>query len=521
MKLWAQEIKLAAYIGLILIVTAAFSLITKAAYAASYSVKIALPDAELILNFDRSPGYKLHHSQQTQVIEFDHALDLPELQPAFKKLSAWLQTLSASYDAMLLRLQPGVTVALTVNDNSLHILLKSDREKHSPVRAPAKSSLALERVAAFLKMESGQPSVAAADLRALIEHYPKQAQLLLDMASVEQRLGRWREALALYERAEVLMPYSSIIKQSKASLLREYGSRLGTEVIYSTVGSQDTQYITTLQARKLMTNGYVWSLDYQRRDAKEEFDIRHSSGEIKAFEGERHHLSLGLESALNSGQQILSVFAGAKEPGLGWAYLHAGDYGQSAIEVAWTQPWYEIPEALVGYGYQHRLALSHTKIFWRQFSLSSDISFNRYGLEGVDDAAKSNRLQLYSRYWFVKPGSGFSFGYALDWEDVFYHAEREDAMANVFMPLPLASRELQVMDWGWNNRLMNKLLLAVQLGYEYERKRETSAPFGRITLNYQPDSGFEASANIQTGLSSYRGGEDEFVNVGGSIIWFF
>lgn len=270
-----------------------------------------------------------------------------------------------------------------------------------------------------------------------------------------------------------------------------------------------------------MDNGNVWSLDFMLWDVENDFGVRHINGEIKPFNGQRHILSLGLETEFISGEQKILLLAGDKQTGFGWSYGDAGDYGWAGIQLYWRSPWYETPEAISGYGYRDRVAVNYSNTFWKNISFTSELSANRYGLDELGEAVKSYQLQLGVRYWLLSAGNGFSLGYALDREDTFDHVELVDSQGNLFSPLPLDSREQQVVDFGWNNRLAENYYLETYLGYEFDFLRDVSAPFGRLALSYQKGQDFEASVNVQTGLTNYNGGSDNFFSFGGNLNWFF
>jgi len=387
--------------------------------------------------------------------------------------------------------------------------------------AKHKSNLALERVNARLDFESGRIVEARDRYKTLLELYPTKTQLMLDLASVEEKSHNWREALRLYQRAEVLMPHSLAITWAKQNLLHTYGSRVTTSVSYNKIGSNNTQIKAGVQGRRLLENGHVWLVDYFLWDVDNDFAIRRVNGDIESFDGRRHSLSLGVQTAFFAGEQKLSFFAGQKKPGLAWAYQRAENYGLFGAQIDLRVPWFETSEALAGYGSRNRLAINYENTFFNKLYLNSNGSLNYYGLDGIDNAAKSYRVQMDVRYSLVELRDGFLVGYSLDKEKPYLLKTRIDSTGVRFVSLPLDDREQHVFIFGWEKKIDGMYVFESYLGYEYDRLRNTNAPFFRLHLNYQPKPNFEVSANIETGLSTYNEGSDDFLSFGGSISWYF
>ena len=522
MNIYNSSPSLANFIGWVFILMSAYPSLSKAMPETHFRIAMSHPSAELVLMFSHPPVYVVRDTRQGQVINFDHPLALSDLTLANKRLSVWVKNVAASYDTLLLQLHQGVTLEQKVSGNDLHLIFTLGKTEINTSEAElSRISLELERLNTLLMLDAGDIEDACDHLKDLLEIHPENIQLMLDIARVEERLHNWRQALGLYELAHALKPYSPSIERAKASLLRTYGSRIRTEAIHNQVGSDNAQLIAKIQGRKLMSNGYVWSLDYTLWDIENDYGVRHIDGEIKPFYGQRNVLNLGLETELFSGEQKIMLFAGDKQSGLGWSYGDAGDYGWAGVQLAWRAPWYEYSEALLYYAYRDRVALNYSNTFGKNISFTSGISTNRYGLDELGEAVKSNQLQMGIRYWMLSAGTGFSLGYALDKENTYSHLELMDSQGNLFRPLPLESREQQVVDLGWNNRLAEYYYLATHLGYEFDLLRDVTAPFGRLTLSYQRGADFEASLNVQTGLTNYNEGSDNFFSIGGSLSWFF
>ncbi|HIP52760.1 MAG TPA: tetratricopeptide repeat protein [Chromatiales bacterium] len=475
--------------------------------------------ATLVLHLKAPPRYEVRRTEKGVVLNFARPLELPDLSPVAKRLNRWLQNIWAGYDALLLKLQPGVDLQMNASGKDLVIQFKGDGEAQR--KAGSVSTYPLERVEVLLLLKSGEVLEAQRRFAELVERYPGKIQPLLDLSGAEERLGRWRQALDAYERALRISPDNREIAKARTRLLREYGTQAAVGASYVKVGSDEKQRLARLKGRYLSDNGLLLSMEYELRDAEVDRSIRRVDGSLQPFDGRRHNLALRMEHSLGMGEQRFSLYAGAKEVGIGWRYSWPGDDSRSDVSLEWHRPWYETPEALAGYGTRDRLAFHHERRLRQPVTVSGGISYNRYGLDGLRDAARSVRLQGGVRYQWSMEKPELSFGYNLDWENIMEHSERIDGSGGHFFPLPLEDREQHTLDAVWRDRLSEHFTLGAQIGFEYDRRRDARAPFGRLQLDYEANADFAAALNLETGLSSYRGGDDSFYRIGGDLKWRF
>lgn len=515
------------FLACCLFLIVSFTSIAKASSANSYSINILPDSAEMVLLLSYPVNYQVLKTNEGREFHFDRAINLSDLKPANKQLSFWVKEISASYDVLQLRLKPNVEVNLQVDGNYISIIFRmgktadENKGKCVPIHGKSKANLSLERVNARLAFESGEIEEARDRYSALLKSHPKNTQLMLGLAGVEEKLHNWRETLYLYLQAEELKPYSLSITSSKQDLLRAYGSRITSSINYRQIGGDNTQVRIGLHGRQLMKNNQVWFVDYYLWDVDNELATRRINGDLKTFSGQQHDLSLGVESPLFAGEQTISFFAGKKYPGLAWAFQQAGDYGLLGVQLDWRVPWLETSEALANYGYRDQIAIMYENTFLKKVHISSTVSVNSYGLDEADNATKSYRLQLEVYYDLQELGKGFSIAYSLDRERIYSQVEKIDSSGDVFVLFPLDDREQHVFVFGWENTFANRYMVQSHIGYEYDRRRSASAPFVRLDLNYRPRPKFEMNANIESGLSTYNEGSDNFLTLGANLSWYF
>jgi len=246
------------------------------------------------------------------------------------------------------------------------------------------------------------------------------------------------------------------------------------------------------------------------------------TGEMQSYDVVRHQYRFAAEIPTGEGLQSFFLYGGGKDLGVGWAYSQSNDNGTGLLGINFKEPWYETSEAIFGYGYRDQIEIAYRKSILDQAIIYSEFSLNQYGLDGIDDAADSYRVQLGGRYTFKPISNGFSIGYGLDLEDIRNRASSTDKMQQQFFPLTLESREMHVLDLGWHKNLKkNYLSFNSRLGYEYDRQSESHAPFGQIIILYRIKRFLEWSFDFQTGLPSYLDLDESYIRVGSNLTYFF
>lgn len=523
MKKCGARLAYKAVMGLLIMFAWGMSICVMAATdEVSSKINIDPPDAELVLTFSRPPSYTIKQGSRGKVISFNQALNIPDIDRTRKKLSIWLDDLAASYDALLISLKANAELKVWVRGNHLYLNFSLIEADNYPDRnSQNRDDISLRRADALYLHASGQHKAARMRIKELMQSHPDEMQLIFDLANIEEDLGNWGEALNLYNHIESRWPQSLPASMAKTRLQHAHGNKLSAGVLYNKLGSTSRQTTSRLEGRKLLQNGKAWLLEYENRDADEDADVRRINGDLAPFSGRRQHLTASFAGFYHEAEHRLSLYVAEKNPGLGWGYQRVTDYGRVGVGVEWRSPWFETPEALAGYGYKESLSLTYNKTFARKYSFSSVLSINSYGLDGVKNAARSHRLQLATRYLKLPGKPDFSLGYSFDLEDISGQAKLKDTLGNDFIPLPLDSREQHVIDVGWNKNWGDTVRLQAHLGYEYDRRRDASAPFGRMQVNYRAERDLMLKLDIHSGLSSYRGGEDELHTVGLSLAWFY
>lgn len=495
-----------------------------AAPRADYQIKIFDKGAELTLVFPAPVEYTLKQMNQNRVLSFNEPLDISDLQVARKTLDPWLQEISASYDSLLLKLRKGVEIGLSNNEHLLHIKFNNAEKNFTDdlsVRQHQQPNSSFERVKARLLYETGKITQSRQRYYSLLKLHPKNTGLMLDLASVEERLNNWREALYWYQQAESLKPYDYSAIRDKQNLLRAHGSGIKTRVQYSRIGKDNTQVKTEINARQLVKSGQIWFADYALWNVDNNFITQSVNGSRQTFDGVRYSVGLGVESRLFDGEQITSLFLDQENIGAGLSYKITNNVGSFNVYLDWQRPWLETSEALAGIGFQDRLGFQYETSLLKNFNVRSNLSVNSYGLKGIDNASKSYRLIAEASYWFAWLPDEFYVAYSFDREYVYSLIENIDSSGKKFTVFPIDEHALHRIVFGWNTTFSNLFLFESLVGFEQDQIRNAQAPFVQFNLTYRPRPKFEVHANIESGLTTYNEGNDDFLTFGAGMNWYF
>ena len=487
----------------------------------SYQVTINGASAQLKLVFQRPIPFTVRDIDKGTILKFNRQISGLDLSGAAKSLSPWVDDIWAGFDSILIKTKPNVKVVFQQRDGHIYGSFNTVQPKLSPSRPTRTGSeLALGRAKALLALKSRRPIEAKARIQNLMKKFPDNTQLVLDLARVEESLGRWRKALSLYEQAQIIHPNSNDIAAAAKRLRTANGGRVVVSTEYIETGDTSFREILRLKGRARQGD-HVVSAVYTRTAAVEKTVIQGLSGNQQPFALERGVFSVALETPISQHFQTYSLFSDGESLGAGWALEKSVETANYQLDVNLRKPWLETPESVLGYGYVDQVKFGYRKDFYDQVSTYLALSLNSYGLKDATAAASSRRFQLGARYYFSSTKEGLALGLALDNESIFDLDVRENEESNLFRPLQISSREVYLADIGWNKKIGNKWSVTSKLGYESDRNRQSHAPFGQVRGLYLVKPHIQLDFWLTTGVQSYFLGDEHFVRLGSNLTWLF
>ncbi|WP_377807657.1 tetratricopeptide repeat protein [Azospirillum sp. A29] len=465
---------------------------------------------ELVLRFSRPLG--------------DVALDrVPE------RLESWVDNILYGYDSVVLVLGPGVEAAVSTDPAGLSVALT--RSAAAPSREAQAANLAADRAAqrrldyfrALALMEGGDVRPARTLLRDLLAQDPKDAQSTALLAQAEERLGRWRDAIMAYDTALELTPGEPSLVRGKALLLHETADRSRLDLDWQKVRNADMQRIARFSGVQELgrSTSLTWALERREVDVD---SARRGDGRLEPFHGARSRLEAALvHDWPELERSTLALYAAPQTLGAGYSHLWRGDESETRAGFAWSEPSFAFLEGIVDGGRRDRLFVQHENRLSDHWSLSLGGGYNRYGLSGEADLARSATLEGSLRYTLNTVGPLASVAYVLDAEYVAHREERQDANGSTtggqpYIPLPAATREVHALQLNVEDYLTDYVRYAAQLGYAYDR-RGRSGPQGAISLGWEPADNLELGFRASHARSTARGTASAVNSAGVTLVW--
>nr|WP_246500376.1 tetratricopeptide repeat protein [Azospirillum rugosum] len=437
------------------------------------------------------------------------------------RLQGWVDNVRYGYDSLLLVLAQGVTAEVSVESNGVTIAFTRERATgRLTVEEQAAEQVAQRRIDYFRAvtlMEQGDVREARSLLGDLLRANPNDVQSTALLAQGEERLGRWREAVGLYDRALELAPNEPSLVTSKNNLLREHGEHARVDWDLFQVKNADVQRIGRLTGSLEVGGNTSVLYALENRDVDVDQAVR-ADGTVAPFHGSRQRAELTLRHDWPEVQQSrLSLFAAQKTVGAGYVHGWREERSETRAGVAWREPTYTFIEGIVGGGRRDRVFLTHEERLSERWSANLGAGWNRYGLAGAGDLATSATVEGAVRYVLIREWPVTSIAYVLDAEYVARRADRVDEAGVAYLPLPVQTREVHALQLALDDALTDYLRYSIQGGYAYDR-RGKGGPQGSLALAYEPLERLELGLRASYTRATARGSGTTATGAGGYLI---
>ena len=462
--------------------------------------------------------------QSNVILTLNQPLAGVDLDQASEGLSKWIESLWGGFDSLLIRARPGIAVVSEAQANKLIVTLRLKTKPGPTAKGAAavavqptpsvRQQRRLERLEALWWFRNDEPQRAAAKLRGLITRFPKAVQARIDLAQVEQSLGRWQKALHLYQQVLDMEPDNRAVVAAKANLLREHGSYVEVRSHDESFGTSEEERNLTVRARLRLDDWVAVEVEQENQDLNEKVSITRANGESGLFQGQRSDLTLRLlyhRDADGWGQLALS--SNGQETGLFLRHHQLLGSGRYWLEAGWNESWNELPVASIDHGTRDRVGLGYRTEWKQRLYFNTDGAVNRYHLHGLDNVARSWEWNLGLRYRLPGIAPDLDVGYSLDKERPFDQQDHLDRNGNPFKPLGLIHSEVHTLDLQWSDRLVDYLQASARVGYGKDRYNG-NGPFLNLALTYEPLPELEAGLFYDVDNTAGRAGNSTLTRIG-------
>jgi hypothetical protein len=452
------------------------------------------------------------------VVRFPASFDASALAGLGERHPGWIQDLRYGFDSLYLEPVRDARVELKAGPGVHEIwLVRSAAAVAAPAAVDDGSALRLDRLEALTRGRGGDRTGARARLRDLMERHPDDVQTLLDLVEQERELGRWRDAIALYNRALALDADAPFMIEGKAALLYEHGPMVRASFDLSDVEDEDEQLIWVLESRAFAGADTVAALRFEYRDVDDP-QVQNPAGFVESFSGRREFASLSLERpAPGGGDGRLELHAGAGRPGLTLGWRRGWNPGTTRFHFDAWRPYWDFVEGIAHGGYRHRAELGHRWRTREPWTLEAALNGSRYGLDGDAALADAWGLQLASTYTVWRAEPRISLEYYFDTERFGNVRERVDAAGNRYAPVGFNDREVHQVQLAWDEQLTDYVRVGARGGYTVDRYNGRGHHFG-VDLAWQPLPGLEIGARFNQSITSARGVANALNSFGGFLM---
>lgn len=472
--------------------------------------------ADILFHWPRDVEITPEAGERELLLRFAEPIDSSVADGVVEKLPGWLSSISVGYDSMLIVATRPVDYGLGHEGKVTHITLTGTAEAAADQRSA--EDVRLDVLRARLKARQGDTDTARTQLQDLQQTAPENADVLVELATLEESVGSWRRAVSLYDRALNLDPNRRELASASQSLDRQFGSQLRVDSDLQFVEGGDTQWITVGSGRVItsMTTEFGFRVENRLLDDDQVLRVNgvteavsemHQRGEVYgAVELAPGH---DLEGAL---------LAGAGSPGAALRYDYRTPSTRTTLRATWHRSYWDLVEGIVDGALQDGLSLRHEHQLSRRWFAEAEGSVNRFGIDNIDTAATSFDLGGAVRYLVPWEVADLTVGYTLSGRYVGAIETRRDANGNAFNPLPLTDTEFHSLD----------ISLGDAIGSDFRFNTFLSLSMDRIGDGFGPSIGgelfWEITPDSQLGLRaghsrvSGRGDDAVFTRFGGHLL---
>lgn len=502
---------------------AALSLVAPTGFAAVTPQTVVYDvRAKLAMDFPKPLSLEQRDVHGSTVLQFNQPLEGINFNQAIQDLGAWISALQHGYDSLAITPKDGVFLDISHDNTQLIVVFRKDPSATSSApldfnqaKTNQVSSPRMQLLEGQLLYAEKRYSEAEEKLEPLARNNPQGIYEHLALSDAQLALGKRKQGLEARKVAMANAPQDKEIQKYGAELLRDYVSYIQLSPYRQSYGNVETINGLATNARILINDTYSFEISHKYMRVEEKSAITRLNGISSTFKGNRQQIELRLrDERATYGDGYVFVSHNGKTIGAGVHGRYQSDAGTTTGHAAINEAWLESSAAMVGYGHRDRLSIGHQMPISERVELAGTATINRYGLDGLDNAAESWEADASLRYQTDTPE--MQLGYAINKEDAYSHAVRTDTTNNEFRPLDIADSEVHNLDLSWSGRLNPEWSLDSQLGYGKDMYGG-DGPFASLNVAYEPEGDIEAGFNANYSNTSSRSSSGAYKQFGAYV----
>lgn len=440
-------------------------------------------------------------------------------------LPGWVEWIQSGHSSLLIHAARDVAYEVQPWPTGVEVHLHAVRT--DPVAAADAGSDGITAAEKRLQCLRGAALIAAWDLESaerllgdLLSRDPDHLDAVLLLAETAARQEQWRRAVDHYDRALDLVAPNPDVSQARTRLWHAHGNGLQYETYLRDVSNVERQYVSTLQGRLLSLDEVTVSARLWRLGVELDAMMR-SDGRVSPYDEQNVYGDLRAEwrgTGIERNRARLHLGPGGV--GLGGSHRWGRPVAATEISLDFGEPHLEHLQGIADEGVRDRLSVIHQRRMRERWTLTLGLSGNRYGLAGLDEAARSFGFRGVAGYALTRRDPVVYAEYVLDIETYSGLATRRDAAGLAFRPLPLVDRRTHSLGGSAGHALSPVLYGTALFGYSYD-PRNGHGTYGGVDLSYDPAARLALSVRASLGLNTQRSDSARFRQVGTTLRWSF
>ncbi|MBF0172943.1 MAG: hypothetical protein HQL83_05795 [Magnetococcales bacterium] len=464
-------------------------------------------EARLILVWNEAVNFSKRLKGRELVMVFEKPFVPNGLDESIQGLFAWLGDVRHGYDALLLRAsQAGTGFHVTAQGNEIIITMTLPPPTPELLEQRRIEDARLRFLKAKTMVSTRTMYGARMRLRDLVEEEPKNVEFLGELGTLEDQLGRWRQAVALYDRGLTQATGEPNLIFAKALLHHNHGPFFQTSgARKSSTKDNEQQDINELELFLVGSKNLDYDLKLHWVDL--EIDNVTDADGLTANQVVEW-LSVVAEMSMTWPDADVTrwgLLGGGDQWGLTLAQEFFHPMAHTRLRADWRRPFGGTTNGLVDNGWRDRLEVERDDT-WHGSRLRTSLTgaVNRYGLEGEDRAAESVSILGSLRHAFLSRNN-LELSYNLDKEMVHHQEQRINATGVTYTLFPITDKETHLLSAAWFDLWTDYLSYNSIVGYSYDRLTEQYGPSMAISLIYEPMADLKSALSLQRAYSRQAG----------------
>ena len=460
------------------------------------------------------------------ILRFSKPIQTPGIESFEKEILPWIKSIRSGYDSFLI--QTFEPAEFQVLRGKSEIVVQVKRLPSKLVQRASSQNREFLHLESDLLLQTNKFE-AHAGLTEMLKAHPNDPKILADLATVEERLGRWRQAMQHYDSAFRLNPNDLDSLQSKSYLHGRFGPQVRVDQYYRDTEDNEIQWVSQAMARQSFASDFMIGVGFENRILDDNVIRPRITGALQRFEGDHYQWNAYVEKDHTFSATRLSILGQEGQLGGSLQHRHQLPIGELSLAGIYHEPYWEFVEGFADEGTADRVKLQwvyedDSPILGKYksknpFSGSVGVSFNRYGVQDKDNVAESIKLLAELRYQIIRQWPWFSVGYQFNSEYVDLTDSRIDSAGFNFNPLPIENTQTHSFDVSVTNHITRKVRFDLTSGYKLDNRVDSNGPFVIFDFIYDSLSNLEVGINVEFNQETVRGSSNTFTQVGGFLTW--